>query len=39
MDQKTCLQDGTHIHESKQSQKKKLQEKFDDNIIKKGEKR
>lgn len=39
VDQKTCFQDSTHIHESKQSKEKQLQEKFDDNIIKKGEKK
>lgn len=38
VDQKTCFQDSTHIHESKQSKEKQLQEKFDYNIIKKGEK-
>lgn len=38
MDQKTCFQDGTRIHETKQSKEKQLQEKFD-NIIKKEEKK
>lgn len=39
VDQKTCFQDSTHFHESKQSKEKQLQEKFDDNVIQKGEKK
>lgn len=39
VDQKICCQDVTHIHENKQFKEKQLQENFNDNIIKKGEKK